>query len=298
MIKVRVPATTANVGAGFDCMGLAVSLYNYVYMDLSQDLDIASLDDFKTPTTESNLIYQSAMHLFNFCNARHVKSLKIRQRTNIPVKRGLGSSSACIVAGLVGANAILGYPLKKNELLNMALKLEGHPDNVAPAIFGEFVVCAVDAHKVYFSKSKVSRKLKFVFFIPTLTMETHHSRGILKENLTLTDAVFNISRASFLVSSLLNGRFFDLKIGVQDKIHQDVRIKEIKNADLIFKLAYQEGAYGVYLSGAGSSIVAVCDRSNIFFEKNIIKRLKDLKIYDWYLFNFKVDGKGAIVKRV
>ena len=114
----------------------------------------------------------------------------------------------------------------------------------------------------------------------------------------MNDAVFNISRASFLVSSLFNHTFSNFKIGMQDRIHQDIRLKEIKNADLIFKLAYQEGAYGVYLSGSGSSIVAVCDRSNLFFERNIFKKLKEFNLDDWYVFNFQIDKKGAVVEKI
>ena len=298
MVKVKVPATSANVGAGFDCMGLAVKLYNYVYMDFSNDLKISSLDGLNVVNRKSNLIYKSAIYLFKFCGFKKFESLKIVQKSNIPQTRGLGSSSACIVAGLVGANSLLGLPLKNKEILNIANKLEGHPDNVAPAILGGFVVCAVKNNFVHYVKHNVNNKLKFVFLIPNFKMSTAKARKVLKKEVLLKEAIFNVSRASFFVSSILSEKFSNLKVAVEDKLHQKERLKLIENGDRIFKLAYSLGAYGVYLSGSGPSIVAICDCKNSNFEICLVKKLEDLKIKNWKVCNLKVDRKGVVAQKV
>lgn len=292
MVEIKVPATSANLGAGFDCMGIAVNLYNYIYIDFSDKLEICSLDSSDIPTNSSNLIYKSALHLFDYCGFKDFKSIKIKQKNNIPQARGLGSSSACIVAGLFGANALLGNALKKNEILDIATKLEGHPDNVAPAIFGGFVVCVVENFKVYYLKNNISEKLNFIFFIPDFKTSTVKSRKTLKDNVSLKDAVFNISRSSFFVASILNKNFSDLNIAVKDRLHQTLRLKYIENGELIFKICYDLGALGVYLSGSGPSIVAICDRSNVSFKQHALDKMKENKIKGWDIHKFKADRNG------
>ena len=294
MISVRVPATTANIGAGFDSLGLAVSLYNYVYFDWADKPQIKSLDKVKIPTTKENLIYRSAMYLFKICGKKNVKPIKILQKNNIPITRGLGSSSCCIVAGLFGANALLGNILNKKDLLKIAAKIEGHPDNVAPCILGGFVVSAIDNNKVFYVKNNVISNLKFVFLVPNFKFSTEKSRKVLKEEVSLKDAVYNVSRASLLVASILKGKFYNLNVAVKDKLHQDYRLKCIKGAEEIFKFSYSLGAYAVYLSGAGPSIVAICDRSNRFFEKNISLKLKEKQMTNWNVLKLDVDNKGVV----
>ena len=143
MIKIQIPATSANLGAGFDALGLALTYYNYVEMEESDKIDISSLDDVEVPVDENNLIYISAKDLFNVCGKK-INGLKIRQTNNIPMARGLGSSSACIVAGLVGANTLLGNPLTADDLVDLAAQIEGHPDNTAPALLGGIVTAVFD----------------------------------------------------------------------------------------------------------------------------------------------------------
>lgn len=146
MIKIQIPATSANLGAGFDALGLALTYYNYVEMEESDRIEISSSDDINIPTDENNLIYISAKDLFNICG-KNLKGLKIRQTNNIPMARGLGSSSACIVAGIVGANMLLGNPLSTDDLVDLAAQIEGHPDNTAPALLGGIVTAVFDGKK-------------------------------------------------------------------------------------------------------------------------------------------------------
>ncbi|HIR41448.1 MAG TPA: homoserine kinase, partial [Candidatus Egerieicola pullicola] len=135
MIKIQIPATSANLGAGFDSLGLAVNLYNYIELEPSDRLEICSTDDTQIPTDETNLVYTSVKYLFDLCG-KPLPGLRIRQTNHIPMTRGLGSSSACIIGGLYGANVLLGGPFNTDELVDLAAQIEGHPDNTTPALLG------------------------------------------------------------------------------------------------------------------------------------------------------------------
>ena len=153
-IKVSVPATSANIGSGFDALGLAVTLYNTVTFEDSEVLDISSADGTRIPRGESNLVYRSAKGLFEKVG-KQIPPLKITQTNPIPMARGLGSSSACIIAGLLGANRMLGDVLNTQELLTLATSIEGHPDNVAPALLGGLTSSVFEEGKVYSVKRNV-----------------------------------------------------------------------------------------------------------------------------------------------
>ena len=178
MINIRIPATSANLGAGFDALGLALTYYNYVEMEESDVIDISSADNIKIPQDENNLIYISAKDLYNVCGKK-LQGLKIVQTNNIPMARGLGSSSACIIAGLVGANTMLGNPLTKDDLVDLAAQIEGHPDNTAPALLGGIVTAVFDGKKVHWVKQEVFTKLKFVAIIPDFELKTEKARACL-----------------------------------------------------------------------------------------------------------------------
>ena len=148
MIKIKIPATSANLGAGFDALGLALSYYNYVNMEEADGCHIRSLDDTEVPTDETNLIYHTAKTVYEICG-KDFKGLTIEQTNHIPMARGLGSSSACIIAGLVGANHLMGNPLSLDEMVNLSAQIEGHPDNTAPALLGGIVTAVFDGKCVH-----------------------------------------------------------------------------------------------------------------------------------------------------
>ena len=165
MVKVSVPATSANIGSGFDSCGLALSLYNTAAFEEFDGVDITSSDGTFVPSTPGNLIYRTAKEVYALCG-RPFHGLRIVQTNPIPMARGLGSSSACIAAGILGANALLGGPLEEKDILTFATKLEGHPDNVAPALLGGFVVSAYDEGHVYSLKKTIAPGITFAAFIP------------------------------------------------------------------------------------------------------------------------------------
>lgn len=292
MIKVRVPATSANLGPGFDALGLALNMYNEVHMEESDCCDIAALDDISIPVDESNMIYQNAKHLYEMCG-RPFYGMKIRQLNRIPMTRGMGSSSACIIGGLLCANRLLGDPLGRQDILNLAANMEGHPDNIAPALLGGLVTSVMQDDKVYSISVPVSENMHFAALIPDFEMKTEQARALLPLSITRDDAVFNLSRTALMTAALFSGDLDCLKIAVKDKIHQPARLKCIKGGDDAFDICYQLGAYGVYLSGAGPTIMAVIDRKTHDFAPMAQIMLEERGIFGWQVVVLDCDQNGA-----
>lgn len=296
MLKISVPATSANLGSGFDSLGIALKLYNQVMMEETDGIDIIASDGSDIPHDESNLIYSSAKVLYELCG-RPFSGLKLIQENNIPMTRGLGSSSACIAAGLVGANAILGDPLSKDDIVNLAAKLEGHPDNSTPAILGGLVASVFDGNKVYSVKVPISGRLKFAAFIPGFELKTEIARNALPEKVSHKDAVYNLSRAALMTASLFSGRLDNLKIAAGDKLHQPYRMKFIKGASEIFDISLKCGAYAVFISGAGPTLMAMIDANDACFESRAKAELTG-RFPDWNLVILDCDEDGVRVEKI
>ena len=280
MINIKIPATSANLGAGFDALGLALNYYNYVEMEESDVIDIASSDDIPVPCDERNLIYLSAKDLYAVCG-RKLEGLKLRQTNNIPMARGLGSSSACIIAGLVGANRMLGDPLTKDDLVDLAAQIEGHPDNTAPALLGGIVTAVFDGRKVHWVKQEVYTKLKFVAMIPDFELKTEEARACLPKEVSHKDAVYNLSRAALFSASLLTGKFENLRTAVHDKLHQPYRMELIPGCREVFDIAYTHGAYASYISGAGPTVMSIVDVENTYFAGKMKFSLDNAGLGGW-----------------
>lgn len=292
MINIQIPATSANLGAGFDALGLALTYYNYAQMEEWDTIDISSTDGLDVPCDEKNLIYISAKDLYNVCGKK-LDGLKIRQTSNIPMARGLGSSSACIIAGLVGANTMLGNPLTKDDLVDLAAQIEGHPDNTAPALLGGIVTAVFDGKKVHWVKQEVNTKLKFVAIIPDFELKTEKARACLPKEISHKDAVYNLSRAALFSASLLTGKLENLRTAVHDRLHQPYRMELIPNAREVFDIAYNHGAYGVYISGAGPTIMAIVDEENTYFAGKMKFSLDNAGLNNWDVKEFHIDNFGT-----
>lgn len=293
MIRIQIPATSANLGSGFDSLGIALTMYNQVWMEVSDETLITSKDDIKVPTDKSNLIYWSAEHLYEVCG-KQFPGLTIIQENNIPMTRGLGSSSACIVAGLVGANRFLGNPLTKKDLVNLASEIEGHPDNTTPALMGGLVTSAIDGGKVYSVSVPVAENIRFGVFIPPFELSTEYARGVLPETYTKEQAVFNLSRSSLMTSSLFSGSLENLRVAVQDQLHQPYRKSLIKGYDTVFRTSYELGSYGTYISGAGPTIIAIIDdKHTADFENHAITSLEEKGCTGWRFTVLSADSEGA-----
>lgn len=292
MIHVRVPATSANLGAGFDSLGLAVNLYNHISMEESDRVDISSIDGTWVPTTKENMIYQAAERLFNECG-KPLSGLKIIQQNNIPMTRGLGSSSACIVGGLVGANRLLGDPLDLDALVGLASDIEGHPDNTTPALLGGIVTAVLDNGKVFWVKQEVHNALRLIAVIPDFKLSTEMARQVLPKEVSHMDARFNLSRAALFSASLLQGKYENIRVAVEDRLHQPYRMQLINHADEVFKRSYELGAYGVYVSGAGPTMMAIVDGADAGFAPALRGYLGELQLDGWKIEELAIDNAGT-----
>lgn len=295
MIRITVPASSANLGAGFDALGLALTLYNTVWMEEADGCHIECADGADIPTDESNMIYQTAKLLYERCG-HPFRGLHIIQENRIPMTRGLGSSSACLVAGLLGANTLLGSPLSKTDLLDLAAQLEGHPDNVAPAMRGGLVTSVIEGGKVHSVSVPVSDRIRFAVFVPDFELKTSEARAALPTVVSRDDSVYNLSRAALMTASLFSGSLENLRFAVQDRLHQPYRFPMIAGAEQIFFAAYDMGAYGVCISGAGPSILAIVDAAHAEkFADDAKKRLSDMALDGWQVALFSCDAAGATV---
>ena len=294
MIKIRIPATSANIGSGFDALGVAVGMYNYVYMRESDKLAISSHDGANIPTDEKNLVYQTVKRLYDICG-RKLIGLEVEQISNIPFARGLGSSSACIVGGLLGANEMLGQPLTHDELINLAAVMEGHPDNSTPALVGGLVTAVLEGEKVWYVKQEINNELRFAVIIPDFELETSVARSVLPKEVSHIDARFNLARSALMAVSLYSGKYENLKIASGDCLHQPYREPLIPHSRKVMDKCLESGAYAAYISGAGSSLMAIFNDRLLDFEYKMRDALLDMGLSGWKLHILPIDNNGAMI---
>lgn len=296
MIHIKVPATSANMGPGFDCAGIALQLYNEIWAEeTSGGVDISSADGKNIPKNDKNLIYTTIKGFYEREGLK-LPGIKLIQKDSIPMTRGLGSSAACIVGGLLAANAMSGknYPL--DEIAQRAAALEGHPDNSNPAIYGSMVISAMYEGGMKCVKIEVPKELVFAVIIPDFALSTAESRAVLPKEYTRSQAVFNSSRTGLLVASMMTGNIDNLRIAVDDEIHQPYRKKLIRNYDDIFAKARLFGSKAEYLSGAGPTLMTlITDDTAESYEKEMKEFLKTLPD-KWELKLLKPDTRGAVVE--
>ncbi len=180
--------------------------------------EIVSLDSTPVPRGEDNLVYASAKHLYEVCGVPF-RGLKIGQINNIPFARGLGSSSACVIGGLKGANHLMGNPVSDDELINLAAGIEGHPDNSTPALTGGLVTAVIDRGRVYYVKQEIRGNLHFVAIVPDFELKTSLARSVLPDAVSRQDGVFNLSRAALMSVSLYSGNYRNLRVAADDRLH-------------------------------------------------------------------------------
>ena len=308
MFTVRVPATSANIGPCFDTAGLALTLYNQIevftkkdlennprpLIDLNCQIDERIRAGQEIPDDERNLIWET-INLFCEKMGVPVPFFAIRQTDTIPLTRGLGSSAACVVAGLMIANELTKSGISKDDLINMSVEIEGHPDNVAPAFLGGMVVGATDGKRFEHVRIDVSDELEFFAVIPDFPLSTVDARAVLPRAYTKEQAVFNCSRVALLVSAMMSGNFGALSVAMQDEIHQPYRKILIPGMETIIHKSVEYGAYGAYLSGAGPTIMVVAPKGS-----NVKEKLEELvSTFDhfWLVIPLGVDKNGAEIIR-
>ena len=246
-VTVRVPATSANLGPGFDSLGLALAL--------TQDVTVALGHQPDTNDGLVRLVLDAARSAYRLGKVE-VPELCASGEQTIPIGRGLGASAAARAAGIVGANALLGGKLTDAQMLSLGAGLEGHADNMAPALFGGLRVVVRDGDAFHHIAATLAPGLKIVLFVPDFEMPTGESRKLLPPELSKDDAVFNIGRAALLVAALAKGEWDALDLATQDRLHQPARAKIFPGMSDIFTAAKSAGALCAYLSGGGSTIAA------------------------------------------
>lgn len=300
MFHIKVPATSANMGSGFDSIGLALQLYNHIWIEEVDgegelQIEVKREQGIEIPTGKENLIYQTIDGFYKEIGKK-LPSLHIIQEDFIPMARGLGSSAGCIVGGLFAGNALAGNPCTKDELAKIASKLEGHPDNAVPAIFGNMVVGVQNESKLKYVPIDVPEELVFATMIPEFPVATKDARAVLPDTYSRADMVFNSSRTALLVASMYTKDFDNLSVAMDDKIHQPFRSKLIPNMDNIFEQGTKFGALASYLSGAGSTLMSVVHKNNSnSFQRDMEEYLATLPD-NWKLHMLEVDRQGVVVE--
>lgn len=290
MISIRVPATSANLGPGFDSLGIALNLYNkFTFEEIPDGLEIIGSLDYEND--KNNLVYTSMVKTFNYIGYK-AKGVRINIESNIPVSRGLGSSGTCILAGIMGANEIAGSPLSIEDILNLATEIEGHPDNIAPGLFGGLTTSLMEGENIYCNKIDIAKGLKFVAIIPDFKLSTKEAREVLPDKISYKSAVENVSRVSLLISALSNGKFHLLKPALKDNLHQPYRGKLIVGFEQILDKIYEYKALGAYLSGAGPTIMAITTEEDNSLKKEMENYLESIN-YNWKVLELEIDFQGA-----
>lgn len=261
-IRVRVPASSANLGPGFDTLGLALALHNEVEMEESDRISVTVLGEGEGRLDEGaqNVVARGAARAFEAAG-RPRPGVRIRCINRIPLGRGLGSSAAAWVGGLVGANALMDAPLDQNALLTLAAHAEGHPDNVAAALLGGLTVSCSTEGGVVAVALAVPSDIAWVALIPEMESSTREARAVLPEMLSRADAVFNVQRVSLLLAALGSGRPDLLGLAMHDRIHQPYRLRLFPWMSAVQAAARDAGALGCVLSGAGSTMLAAVQGS-------------------------------------
>ena len=255
---VSVPATTANLGPGFDCLGLALDLWNRVTVSPSADLQVSVSGEGagQLPAASHNLVHRSAAHTARELGAE-LPFMRLETNNGIPITRGLGSSAAAAIAGILIADRLAGGLLSRERQLALAAEVEGHADNAAPAIWGGacLTVTGSDGHNVV-RPLAFPHGLTCVLLIPDVTMSTKEARSVLPRRVPRADAVFNVGRTALLVNALNTAAWADLRLATEDRLHQPQRGELMPATTPLIHAAVDAGAYGAFLSGAGPTVLA------------------------------------------
>lgn len=306
-ISVKVPATTANLGPGFDCLGMALPVYNTITIEETvlpgTGIEINVINDNEAadellmehiPMDENSIIYKAVELLYNSIG-QTPSELKITVQSQIPIARGLGSSASVIVGGLLAANELLGRPADEVALLSIATEVEGHPDNVTPAIVGGLVLSSQEEDgSILYRKLNWPEEWNITVCVPDYELSTEISRSVLPKEVPMEDAVFNAKRLGMFIQAVNTKDAELMKLALQDKLHQPYRMKLVPGLDKIIEnLKHEENVLGCVLSGAGPSIIVISQKNNLDKIKSIIKDTWEDMNVKVNIMTLPVENEGA-----
>ena len=307
-VSVKVPATSANIGPGFDCLGLALPIYNTVTIEETvlpgtgieinmmaegeESLDEMIFDDI--PRDENNIVYKAVEMLYNSIG-QEPSELRINIQSQIPITRGLGSSAAVIVGGLIAANKLLGSPADETALLSIATEVEGHPDNVAPAILGGFVLASQeDDGSITYRKLNWPSEWDITVCVPDFELSTNIARSVLPENVPMQDAVYNAKHLAMLIEAVNTKDEKLMKVALHDKLHQPYREKLVPGMKEIMEaFKHEDGVLGCVLSGAGPTILIISHKYDLDKIKSTVKEIWEPQSIKVDIRTLKVEPNGA-----
>lgn len=288
-MKILVPATSANLGPGFDCLGLSLKLFNEIEIHRSNllSLSISGEGSNNIYLKKNNIFVRIFDEIYQKLNGKK-NNFRFVFKNNIPLSRGLGSSSAVIIGAIAGAYAMSGFRIEKEKILNEALKYEAHPDNIAPATLGGFVCSIVEGDRVYSIKKSIDENLRAIIVIPEIIISTEQSREILPTSLSFSDCVFNITHSSLLTACFLEKKYELLALASKDKLHQFRRMKNLPELFEVQKFALENGALMSTLSGSGSSFFSLARREDA---SSLTQKMKE-KFKNFRVECLEFDNKG------
>lgn len=305
-VSVKVPATSANLGPGFDCFGIALPIYNTITLEETvyptTGLEINILGDqfdgmssFLIPTDKTNIVYKAVELLYNY-TGQTPPALRINIQSNIPVAKGLGSSASVIVGGILAANELLGNPADEAALLSIANEVEGHPDNITPAMVGGFVISSAEPDgSIVYRKIDWPEDWKLTVCIPDYELATSISRSVLPEAVPYADASFNLKRSAMFVHALHTKDTELMNLALNDRLHQPYRSRLVPGFDEITESIRHLDALGAVLSGAGPSILVISENRNTNEIKSRIKEVWENIGVKSEIKTVDVDARGAVI---
>ncbi len=301
MFKIKVPATSANLGPGYDTFGLALNLFNeYIFKsNNSNQFDLSIKDNSNKDyyiKNEDNLIIKTINYLNIIYKEKiSINNLDINVKLNYPLDRGLGSSANAIIATICGLNYLYNLNLKKQEILDHALKLEGHPDNITPALIGGFTVSQSIDNKVFYEKFPVTDDFNILLFIPNIKIKTKKARKVIDEIIPINKVSKNIANASILTAGIVKNDIKLIKEGSHDYIHQNNRLNLNKDLKLLFNNIYKKSDLPIFLSGSGPTIIFISNQDLTNLKEIVKKEAEKIGIVN-YLIETKPNNKGIIIK--
>jgi len=293
---IDVPATSANMGPGFDCFGIALQLYNKFLFQVSYDEPDTLSFRANFPLRQNprtNLVYKAYCHTLSELGYKSIPGLDISVISDIPSARGLGSSATAVVAGVLAAGAISGINLRLSEAIEIATQIEGHPDNVAPAILGGMTISIQEKQGVYSQKLEWPDELAILVGIPDIKVRTQSARKVLPKHVTFDEAVFNLRRSALLIGSLGKKDWRGLSIAMHDKLHQTARASLIPGLNKVLGAARDAGAIGAVVSGSGPCVLIVVNGAN----SNTIKSVGAAVVKSWANAKIEAEVKQLSVQR-
>lgn len=289
-VRLKIPATTANLGPGFDCLGCALSMYTYIELESADGVfEILGCDE--KYAGRDNLVYTSYLKALEYMGKKDT-GVRITIQTDVPVARGFGSSAAMIVGGVVGANVLNGSPLSAKELFKICNDIEGHPDNIAPALFGGLTASMVSNGTPLTVGYGVHEDFYFCALVPDFETKTSDARSVLPDSVSREDAVYNVSHTALMLKALETGNDVLMRHAMSDRLHEPYRKHLIHGFDVVRALALSNGACSFCISGAGSTCMCITKDEN--FGNVMAEKIKDFP-NNWQVIMLRPSENGVEV---